>query len=196
MQRNWDSCSGWGYEIVEISLAVPRTVKHSADHADQWLSNFPPSCTLKRNGNMPTQELTRGIVYRGILMSAEGWKMDRICCSHTVTLSVTEVKDALIHDTLCEILKNTVLSEKSQTPKLIVCPFSAAVTECMSSSPVKGAEMLPLTIPEAGMFSAKHQHLEGPSHYINTWSQKPDSSTVAVHESRAHVLSIMSCRLL
>lgn len=104
----------------------------------------------------------------GILISAEGWKMDRICCSHTVTLSVTEVKDALIHDTLCEILKNIVLSEKSQTPKLIVCPFSA-VTECMSSSPVKGAEMLPLTVPEAGMFSAKapasgrtlslHQHV-------------------------------------
>lgn len=101
-------------------------------------------------------------------MKAEGWKMDRICCSHTVTLSVTEVKDALIHNTLCEILENTVLSEKSQTPKLIVCPFSTAVTECMSSSPVK-AEMLPLTVPEAGMFSAKapasgrtlslHQHM-------------------------------------
>ena len=149
---------------MEISLAVPHTVKHSADHADQWRNNFPPSCTLKRNENMPTQELTRGIVDRGILMSAEGWEMDGICCSHTVTLSVTEVKDTLIHDTVCEILENTVLSEKSQPPKLIVCPFSTAVTECMSSSPVKGAEMLLLTVPEAGMFSAKAPA----SHYINT----------------------------
>lgn len=140
---------------MEISLVVPHPMKHNADHADQWLSDFPPSCTLERNDNMPTQEFTRGIVYRGILMSTEGWKMDKICCNHAVTLSVTEVNDALFHDTLCERLKSTVLSEKSQTPKPVVCPLPAAVAECMSSSPVKGAETLQLTVPEAGMFSAK-----------------------------------------
>lgn len=85
---------------MEISLAVPHPVKHGAGHADQRLSDFPHSCTLERNDNMPTQELTRGLAFRGIPMSAEGWKMDKICCSHTVTLSVTEVNDPLLHDTV------------------------------------------------------------------------------------------------
>lgn len=85
-----------------------------------------------------------------------------------------------------------MLSEKSQTPKLVVCPLPAAVAEYMSSSPVKGAGTLQLTVPGAGMFSA-----EAPvSGRTLSLHQRMIAEVMVVHEGRAHDLSIMLCRLL